>query len=431
MKKYAPVVLISIYIMFSVAISWFGPRKYYDYDIWKVCAYMIAFLICLWTGYLMRNKFCLTLKCRCGGRKLEDGNRGEKMAIVAMHIAMVAILLELVCLIVTFDLSLNLSQMGDNYIKLRNFLDESGYSIGILVRFFTGIFRNISLMLGFFYFNELKTRYKFELIAYILLVILVNVVGYGTQKFLGDIFIFFLVACLVKMMSWNTLKKVKVISLCIVLACMVVFVFAIMQKQRYAEIGVTAQNYVERSDGTSYYDLDNFIFKIFGTELGFGIGSFLSYLSQGYYGLSLSFRLPFVWTYGLGSSYVLTLVSEKVLGLEVFSRTYLARLLEFGRNGLASWNTIFPWLASDFTFLGALLIFFVVGYFFAYVWYEVIYYNNPVSIVMFATLCIGFVYLPANNQLFHGIDGFIATILTICWWFWKHRKYNVIREYEK
>lgn len=430
-KKYAPILLISLYIIFTVVVSWIGPRKYFDYDVISVCAYMSAFLMCLWTGYLMREKICLVLRSTYGVQKILQKTRYERFAVISLHIALLTISLELICMVVEFDLSLNPSQMGNNYIKIRQLLDESGYNIGILIRFFTGIFRNISLILGFYYFFNLKKRYKFELVFYILLLVVVNVVGYGTQKLLGDIFAFFLVACFVKMMSWDTLKKIKIMSMCIILACVVVLVFAAVQNQRYAEIGVTAENYLERSDGTTYYDIDNFIFKIFGSGLGFGIGSVLGYVSGGYFGLSLSFRLPFVWTYGLGSSYILSLVFERFIGISIYDRTYLSRLSEFGRNGLSSWNTIFPWLASDYTFIGALLIFLFVGYFFAYVWYEVLYYRNPVSIVMFATLCLGFLYLPANNQLFHGIDGFIATVLTIFWWLWKHKKYNVMEQYEE
>lgn len=222
----------------------------------------------------------------------------------------------------------------------------------------------------------------------------------------------------------------KILVLCFFICCAVVLIFAAIQNQRYDAIGVTAQNYESRSDGSTYYDLNNIVFKIFGPTLGFGIGSVLSYVSGGYYGLSLTLKMPFVWTYGIGSSYFLCLISEKIFGYSIYEKTYLGRLQEVGRDGLTSWNTIFPWLASDFTFFGALLIFVVLGYFITTVWYEVIRYKNPVSIVMFATLCLGICYLPANNQLFHGIDSFISTVLTFVWWLLCHKQYNVLEKYE-
>lgn len=430
-KKQAPIIIVSLYVVFTVAISYLGPRKYYGYDFISVCIYMSAFLACLWSGFLMRDKVRVVLKYSYCKENVNNKLSAEKIVVFSLHIVLFSILLELLCMILQLDLSLSLSEMGNNYFKIRQLLDEQGYNIGILIRFFTGIFRNISLTLGFYYFFELKKRYRCELILYILLLILVNVVGYGTQKILGDVFAFFIVACFVRMMSWNQLKRMKILFLCLLIGCAVAALFAVVQSQRYAEIGVTAQNYVERSDGTTYYDLNNIVFKIFGTSFGFGIGSVLGYLSGGYFGLSMTFKLPFVWTYGLGSSYFVSLVFDKFLGIPIFESTYLGRLSELGRNGLSSWNTIFPWLASDFTFLGALLLFIFVGYFFAFVWYEVLYYKNPVSIVMFGTLCLGFLYLPANNQLFHGIDSFIATVFTICWWLWKHKKYNTVEDYAK
>lgn len=425
-KTNLPMKLISLYVVFSLLISYFGPKKYYDYDFINVCLYIGAALICLWIGFFLRKR--VKIVSDHASFATSTIMSGERLLIISLNIAIFSILLELFCLVVNLNMSLSISDMGANYIAIRELLDKQGYSIGILFRFCIGIFRNISLILGFYYFSKLKKKYKMELIVYIMLLILVNIIGYGTQKVLGDILIFFMVASFINMLSWNRIKRIKVMAFCIFICCIVVFIFAIIQNQRYGAIGVTAQNYESRSDGSTYYDLDNIVFKIFGLTLGFGIGSVLSYVSGGYYGLSLALKLPFVWTYGLGSSYFISLVCEKILGISIYNKTYLGRLEAFGRDGLASWNTIFPWLASDFTFFGTLLLFVIVGYFLTTVWFEVVRYKNPVSIVMFATLCMGFFYLPANNQLFHGIDSFIATVLTLLFWILCHKKYNYNNE---
>jgi hypothetical protein len=200
-----------------------------------------------------------------------------------------------------------------------------------------------------------------------------------------------------------------------------------IQSQRYDLLGVTVENYGIRSGGQLYFDTDHFIFKILGNKLGLGFTVLLTgYLSSGYYGLSLCFKLPFEWTYGIGNSYFMSKLISLVFNTsEIYENTYLNRMSEeFGRDGLRTWNTVFPWLASDFTFLGTLLIFIFVGYFWQTAWLEIVKYRNPVSILLFSILSLGLVFVPANNQLFNSIDTFISTTSTILFWLIFHKKYN-------
>ena len=116
----------------------------------------------------------------------------------------------------------------------------------------------------------------------------------------------------------------------------------------------------------------------------------------------------------------------------MYESTYIHRMeIEFGRAGLRSWNTAFPWIASDITFLGAILIFIPVAIIYAIAWREVILYKNKISLLMFCTITIGLVFLPANNQLLHGYDGFFATIFTFLFWIFNHKKYNFLLEDEE
>ena len=47
---------------------------------------------------------------------------------------------------------------------------------------------------------------------------------------------------------------------------------------------------------------------------------------------------------------------------------------------------------------------------------------------MFSMLTMGLVFIPANNQLLHGVDGFITTIVMSVLWITNHRKYNFVRD---
>lgn len=168
-KKALPIMVISLYIIVTILVSYFGPKKYYNYDFKMTFLYVGAVVLCIWMGYFIRKKGRIVTKHK--GVTLKK-IKVEKLVCVSLNIALFSIILELVCLFTSTNLSLSLSEMGKNYILIRQELESQGYNIGILVRFVTGIFRNISLVLGFYYFTELKKKYKVKLGIYIFLLIL-------------------------------------------------------------------------------------------------------------------------------------------------------------------------------------------------------------------------------------------------------------------
>jgi hypothetical protein len=87
-----------------------------------------------------------------------------------------------------------------------------------------------------------------------------------------------------------------------------------------------------------------------------------------------------------------------------------------GWPALSRWHTIFPWLASDFTFTGALFIIFLLAFFYGRCWKDIVTNKNPISMIMFAWLTEGLIFVPANNQLVHGIDTVITSVFLITFW---------------
>ena len=98
-----------------------------------------------------------------------------------------------------------------------------------------------------------------------------------------------------------------------------------------------------------------------------GVGSmFISYLTQGYYALSMALDEPFVPCYGIGNSYFFTGLSRRFLGPTTISdRTYPARLETYGWDRFGKWHTFYTWVASDVSFPGVLLVMVLVGRLFA------------------------------------------------------------------
>lgn len=425
-KYYIPLKLTILYVAITFLLSVIGPVTYlkYDYKYWLVFMYLFAVFAFMALGYnvgLRSNRvtrFIIVKKTK----KEKGWKSAYKLIKISIIVALLSLILEVLYLYASGSFHISLSSLGDNY-----FQDIDGSSGIMVFRFATDFFRVSCCTMGFFYFKRLKKKYRLGVILVALLILSVALFGYGQQKSIGDLFIYLAVA-----LFTNSIKSVAKLSsrtkkIIIIGGITVLFALAFIQSQRYKMIGVTASNYASRSTGEIGYNTDSIIFKIFGDDIGFGLSVILtSYLSMGYYGLSLCMQMPFKWTYGVGSSRALTKLLEKIGILGIDSRTYLGRLgSTYGRDGLASWNTIFPWLASDMTYLGVIFYFFFVGYVMGKSWKEVLERDNPISYMMFAILMLMVCFVPANNQLFHSYGSFVSTICILFLWFFSRGNYNV------
>lgn len=429
-----PFKMYAVYILFTLLLSFYGPMKYIDYDKLPVLVYILFFLFCLFIGQKIANNYRLVLRKK--EKKIYSQNekiliknkkRIEKFVKLSINLAFFSIFIEFLEVLITNPSSLDITNIANNYFNINLDSEEAFYSIPILIRFATGFFRNVAMILGIYYWKFLKTKTKVLLLSYFVLLVLVNMVAYGTQKFLGDIVIYTVIVLAMKMLDSSRSQVFKIIRYSILLVMAVLIIYTLIQAQRYETIGITVENYGARSDGMQYFDENHLIFRILGDRIGLGLAIILTgYLSAGYYGLSLTFQLPFVWTYGIGNSYFMSKLLAQLLNIpEIYEKTYLNRMtIEFGRDGLRTWSTIFPWLASDFTFIGTLFIFIIIGYIWQLTWLEIIKYRNPVSLIMFSVISLGLIFVPANNQLLNSIDTFIATFITVIYWIGNHKKYN-------
>jgi hypothetical protein len=125
------------------------------------------------------------------------------------------------------------------------------------------------------------------------------------------------------------------------------------------------------------------------------------YWSGGYKGLAECLKLPYQPCFGVGHSYVLSQYAGK-LGfgdsLTVFKRSYPARAeVVSGYSANSSFHTIYPWLASDLTFPGALLFMGLMGFLLALSWSDSLRGENPFAAGFLCQALLMFYYVPCNN----------------------------------
>jgi hypothetical protein len=164
----------------------------------------------------------------------------------------------------------------------------------------------------------------------------------------------------------------------------------------------------------------------FGQGIVLGLSS---YVGQGYYALSLALDKPFVPTWGVGNSFTTIRQAERVLGAgEVAKRTYPYRIEEDGWDAEGLWSSIYPWIASDVSFLGTLIVVVLIGRLFALVWLDTSRGDNPFALALFAQLVIMLYYVPANNQVLQGPESLIAFYGTLLLWLRTRTKLTLASE---
>lgn len=420
--EYFPLKLSVAYIFITLLLSVAGPIEFYTgaYKKHLTIIYVIAVVIFMTLGYY----FGLRIKNRYPEHVNIDRGRAkiEKLIRVSQAIAFVSIGLEFVYLIATGNFSLNLNNVGASYVNI----DRAGSAnVIVIFRFLTSFFRIAAVALGFYYYQDETKSERRKTIICAVGIFAIYLFGYGTQSGIGYLYIELLIAVSANMVRKKRRLQRRTIRIIILVGIVVLFLFGFMQYMRYDLMGVNAYNYHLRSTGEYGYNTNHIIFKIFGDELGFGLSSILGgYMSLGYYGLSLCLQVPFEWTYGIGNSYAIIELLEKFGITGILDKTYVMRMqASFGRNGLNAWNSIFPWLASDFTWVGTLLIFFLIGATLAFTWKDILRHRNAFSYLMFVTLMILVFFIPANNAIVHGYDNLMSTIFIVVGWALLRKKY--------
>lgn len=427
--KQAPLFLFSVYIVFTLLLSFFGPKVYEGYQKDLVFLYMFFFLILFFSGYQFGLHKTLN---NIRPRNLQRVDERRILVIVK-----ICILLSLCVVVAQFvqntligETNLDVSKLGKQYIQVyKGYVHNSGrgYTLLEIVSFLSGFPRWVAMILGIYYFKKLNYPYKLSLISFLVLMVIVYTFGRGQQKYVGDIVIFISAVTLIKMVNLSPEARRKLLCVIIIILISSAILFTAILKQRYEALGINIFNYSYKGDAYSDLNIEHPIFKIFGPEWGFPLSKLLSgYLSDGYYGLSLCMQLPFIWTYGVGNSYTLMVLINRFLGLPfLLSSTYVLRMeATTGHPSLSLWHTVFPWFASDFTFIGTLFVFMGIAYVYATSWIEAYKYRNPLSILMFCVLSLGLIYVPGNNQLLHGVEGFFATCFLGFIWSVFHKRYN-------
>ncbi|WP_444946343.1 hypothetical protein ACJJIP_04985 [Microbulbifer sp. VTAC004] len=316
---------------------------------------------------------------------------------------------------------LNLGDIGANYVKGYEGYERGQARVDIfyILNIFGQALITLALLFSIYYYRTMgllaKSAFCFILITFIL----VNVVGSGKQKYLGDIVIFTFFCMLInfaakgRKLNFRTFCVFGLIGLC------VFFLFLEILRQRYLAAGIGLDNIHLKTHPLIEWDESSLFFNLIGSEYTLALGIFLGYFSNGLYGLYLSLNLPFEWSYFVGNSYSIGRIVEIGLSTDgfVLEQTYPYRVGEVYGWGFDKWHSLFAWLASDITFIGVLFLTPIFSFLYARLWLQAIKASNPFAGPLFIYFSMGLIFSYANNQLMHGLAGVMVLLVLFVGWF--------------
>jgi len=420
----APAIGVAGYFTLGVSVASFGPLDYRGYQDTTVAVYIG--LIILFFG----SCFVLGSRTRLLRKPIWRTDKNQNVLTFIFRASLViAILLmtyELLNAVRTGGLNLNPANSALAYIgTYTDYTRNSGsYSMRFLITSIGAFPLFVAQVLGIFYFKELDKTTRLAVIYLFVVTILVYTLGGGKQKQFGDIMIYVVSVVLAKKSATG---KLKLKTLLIIGGVIVggVYVLLMLLAFRYQAIGVDLAQLNRSLHPLIDYHEGYWLESAFGEAFAFPVVMFSGYLSQGYYGLSLSLEQPFTWTSFAGSSYSVSVILNQFFGADFWVTRNYPYMVGYATGwDQAKWHTVFAWLASDLTFTGVVFFMGAMGFIYGRAWREILLYQNPFALMMFAMMNIGLAYAPANNQLMHSPGGLSTTFAVFAVYFLFHANFN-------
>jgi hypothetical protein len=155
---------------------------------------------------------------------------------------------------------------------------------------------------------------------------------------------------------------------------------------------------------TQRFKPNPYVEAVVGHDLARGLRVVVHYPTHGYEGLAYNLETaleePFLWTEGRGSSRGVDSYWDQYFGESVLKDTYMGHTeVRTGWSATIAWATVYPWLASDFTWPGTLILMLFIGRWTARMWLRTIAFHDPLTLILFSQLALFVAFVSINNQL--------------------------------
>ncbi|MEQ6389258.1 hypothetical protein RZN22_07990 [Bacillaceae bacterium S4-13-58] len=410
---YTPWKAFIIYIVITLFLNFFGPWDYINYNKFLVLVYMMLFL--------SMGTFTYRYAISKSIAREKYTSRKPRLNLNPLLVTRLSIFVSLILylyLLYEKYLMFGPPDFTNNIFEtINSAYNDKGFTFTLSYWLYSYLFAFdiLAKILGLYYFKKLSLLYRFMLILTFTLSLAYTILYDGNQKAVGDMIVYVLSVIILLYLKSNKKFKIRHIISILILVFATLYLFIANLTERISGWGWVPYTL----DGHAYANYDHWMVRYLPEDLKIGGMAIFNYISNGYYGLSLCLQLPFIWSMGFGSSFAFQEIVTRWFNINdyAYGASYPVRMNQaFGYDGYVNWVSIFPWLASDFTFFGAIIFICVFIYIYAIAWYKSIKCGNWISIVLFAHLNIFLLYIPNNNQLFQTKTSFIATLVIFILW---------------
>jgi hypothetical protein len=434
---WAPIVVLETYLAFTVFLHFMGPVEWHIPNAAKLYAFLVVNYGGLWAGYrwgLQRGLWVIEQGPSRHAGVLRVHPYMLHLIMFSMLFTIFATTVKLLAIRGGIDQVLStLANPGEAYLQAQLVaqLDRDGqpppvqgYSTLFQLSTVLSAFQGMFLPLAIACWRRLPLLHR--LVFFVaLLSLLIYGIGIGAQSGFGFLLFSIVPVVLYKIvierpifrirrgiqLSASRLQSAGRLALLGVAGSVMLFALVVFFQLDRAETSGGLESAADSALVGSHGTHVSRGFPLFGDDnLSFGIVMACKYISHGYTGLALAMEMPFEWSYGLGSSKGMQVVFRDYLGgPDLFDKSYLVRSdAQNDWPALVWWSTIFPWIASDTTFYGTVLVMLGVGLAIGRLWMVVAVTGNPIAFVPLGQLFILVFMFPANNALLQTLDGVFA-----------------------
>ncbi len=426
-----PFFIISLYISITLMLNLFGPIEYQYYTVGRKIAVTIYIFLFLIVTYIGMKVAAMT--SGVDAKQLHRNFIRVKNFITIIEIIIFFVFIEKFMLlgyqIFKYGMqvtNVSFASLAEVYSNLH--AEDTAFNLFRKIDSFTRVLMFLAFFSGVYLWKKIRYGAKCLLCIAIICDVFYNLLYIGTQRSVFTYMVLLGMLYIVHIVKRKKGIRKRNIVIVLIAVLVVALIFIKMIGARYALWGSTMNLGFKKG---MRYDPNHLLVRWLSGGEKYAFMTFLSYPTQGYYGLAMCFGMPFQWTWLLGGVRGLNSIVSQILPqipdfLELSYPVRVGKIIGF--DGLASWYTIFPWLASDLTFVGALIVMVIVAYLFMECWKEVILYNNPLSFGMLIQLTLLYIFVPANNQLFIERGNSLGMVFLTIIWLVFHKRLNYCEE---
>lgn len=428
MKKYYPLFIVEIYLIFTLLIFFIGPVVFnYRNKIYFIVL-MFFYHASFVAGYIYacRKKFISRTTSR------ENFSAKKFWTLFVTGIIGVVAAYNNLMLSETFipydffeNLNRGISEPGLVYAERMSNMEQGLNSGSRLFNIFS-IFFSFAKLLFIFYFiffwGEMKLTHKISCAFYCFMFL-----SSGVSAGVNSVVFIFVIFTLISLFIVLYVKKSKYFKVLIFISTVVLLIpilsFGNIMSQRGGgfEYFISTSPLGDISLKTSFELDDNSSLIDF---LYYSLVWLSYYLVQGYYGFSLIIDLDWNWTFGFGNSEFFQRQFSLVTGFDVSNLTYQHRISHLWDKS-AQWHSFYGQFANDFGIYGLIIMMAALGYHFSMAFQSAIIQKSFYAAALMPIFTIMFIFFPANNQIFAFIDMISYFIFVNIFWFLEDKNIKV------